>query len=341
MSWLLRPLRGLTSIPVLGAFAAISLQAAEPRVIPDLNLKLMPIPAGTFLMGSPSGEAGRDGNEGPQTRATISHAFWLGQTAVTQAQWRAVMGTTVEDQVGRMLADNTIYDFGRRTMTNRDFIRWRDHWGDHDGVLVGNTADDAPMYWISWFEAVEFCHRLTERERAAGRLPPGYEFRLPTEAEWEYTCRAGTTTATYAGDLKIEGSRNSHDAPILDGIAWYGGNSSVGYTGNGLDTATWKEKQYPGGMAGQHAVATKKPNAWGLYDMLGNVCNWCGDWYSDKLLGGEASDPHGPPTGTFRIERGGSWFGFARWSRAAHRFIEPPGFRDSDIGVRVALCPIQ
>ena len=299
----------------------------------------MPIPAGSFTMGSPPTEAGRTQAEGPQTRVTITHPFWLGQTNVTQLQWRAIMGTGVEEEAQKMLADNAPYDFGPKLghITTREFIRWR----DRGAPLVCNVGDDVPIYWISWAEAVEFCRRLTERERAAGRLPAGYEYRLPTEAEWEYACRAGTTTATYIGDLKIEGSRNSRNAPILDEIAWYGGNSSVGYAGKGYDTANWKEKQYPGGIAAQRSVAKKRANAWGLYDMIGNVCSWCGDWYADTLPGGEVRDPVGPATGTFRVERGGSWFGFAKWERAAQRFREPTGFRDSDIGLRVALCPVR
>ena len=151
------------------------------------------------------------------------------------------------------------------------------------------------MYWVSWEEAVAFCRRLTERERAEGRVPAGYEYRLPTDAEWEYAARAGTTTATYAGELEIKGFAN---APVLDPIAWYRGNSSEGYTGKGVDTSAWQEKQYPGGIAGPRTVATKRPNAWGLYDMLGNVWEWCGDWYSYKLPGGSVSDPTGASCST-------------------------------------------
>jgi formylglycine-generating enzyme required for sulfatase activity len=312
------------------------LRASEPWAISDLHLTLMPIPAGTFMMGSPPTEAGRTQAEGPQTRVTITHPFWLGQTNVTQSQWRAIMGTGVEEEAQKMLADNAPYDFGPKLghITTREFIRWR----DRGAPLVCNVGDDVPIYWISWAEAVEFCRRLTERERAAGRLPAGYEYRLPTEAEWEYCSRAGTTTSTYAGELVIKGRDN---APILDDIAWYSGNSSVGYAGKGYDTANWKEKQYPGGIAAQRSVAKKRPNAWGLYDMIGNVCSWCGDWYADTLPGGDVRDPVGPETGAFRVERGGSWFGFAKWERAAQRFREPTGFRDSDIGLRVALCPVK
>src|SRR5579885_2073123 len=153
------------SILVFMGLGFAALHAAEPWVISDLGIKLMPIPAGTFTMGSPPTEAGRTQSEGPQTRVTISHPFWLGQTAVTQSQWRAIMGTGVEEEAQKMLADNTLYDFGGKLgrITTREFIRWR----DHDAPLVCNVGDDVPMYWINWYQAVEFCHRLTKRERAA------------------------------------------------------------------------------------------------------------------------------------------------------------------------------
>jgi formylglycine-generating enzyme required for sulfatase activity len=195
------------------------------------------------------------------------------------------------------------------------------------------------MYFVSWDEAAAFCRRLTERERAAGRLIAGYEYRLPTEAEWEYACRAGTTDATYAGDLVIKGQYN---VPVLDDIAWYGGNSSVGYDGQGRDTSKWPEKQYPGGTAAQGAVATKMPNAWGLYDMLGNVWEWCGDWYSRTYLGGEVRDPQGAHSDSVRVWRGGSYsYGSPSECRAASRTGAIPTMRVSDLGFRVALGPVR
>jgi formylglycine-generating enzyme required for sulfatase activity len=320
----------------LAAFAFVSLHATEPRIVPDLNLKLMPIPAGNFAMGSPASEVGRSNNEGPQTRVIISQPFWLGQTEVTQTQWRAVMGTDLAEQVQRMLADNTLYGLGgKEQQTLRDYYRLQK---DGSSSLAFNSAGDAPMYFVSWEESVAFCRRLTERERAAGRLPSGYEYRLPTEAEWEYACRAGTTNATYAGNLEIKGKYN---VPVLDEIAWYGGNSSVGYTGKGRDTSQWAEKQYPGGTAAQRAVATKKPNTWGLYDMLGNVWEWCGDYYR-KLPGGEVRDPKGPNSGSYRAWRGGSYsYGPATDCRAAARTASLPSMRVSDVGFRVALCPVH
>ena len=331
--------RGLGFFSALAAFAfvaisAVSLRAAEPRTVPGLGLKLMPIPAGTFTMGSPAAEPGRTADEGPQTRVTISQAFWLGQTEVTQSQWKALMGTDVVEQARRMLADDTLYTLAGKQQTLRDFYKRTKESDPNDG-LVQNAADDAPMYWVSWEEAVAFCRRLTERERTAGRVPAGYEYRLPTEAEWEYACRAGTTEATYAGEMEIKGKAN---APVLDRIAWYRGNSSEGYTGKGANTAAWEEKQYPGGTAAQRAVATKRPNDWGLYDMLGNVWEWSGDWYADKLPGGAVRDPTGATSGSRRVYRGGGWRDSPGLVRAAYRDGDSPGYR-GNLGFRPALAP--
>lgn len=318
-------------------FVFVDLAHAEQRIIPDLNLKLMPIPAGIFVMGSPASEVGRRDNEGPQTKVIISHPFWLGQTEVTQDEWRAVMGTDVAQQVQKMLADDTLYDLGgKQLQTLRDYYRQQKDGSDS---LMFNTAGNAPIYFVSWDEAQAFSRRLTERERTAGRLPVGYEYRLPSEAEWEYACRAGTTEATYAGNLVIKGQ---YFVPVLDAIAWYGGNSSVGYIGKGRDTSSWPEKQYPGGTAAQRAVATKMPNAWGLYDMLGNVWEWCDDRYSRLLPGGKVRDPHGPQSGSARVWRGGSYsYGSPGECRAASRTGAIPTMRVSDLGFRVALCPLR
>jgi formylglycine-generating enzyme len=335
LRWAIRPIIVLTLATVISA----TLTGAEPRNISDLNLKMMPIPAGVFVMGSPANEAGRNRNEGPQTKVTFSYSFWLGQTEVTQGQWRTVMGTEVPTQVQRMLADNRLYFLGeKKKETLRDYYHEQKDGSDS---LIFDVADNAPIYFVNWEEATAFCRRLNERERAAERLPPGYEYRLPTEAEWEYACRAGTTDATYAGNLVIKGQYN---VPVLDAIAWYGGNSSVGYEGKGRDTSKWAEKQYPGGIAAQRIVATKKPNAWGLYDMLGNVWEWCGDGYLDTLPGGEILDPQQPrsESGSGRVWRGGSYsYGSPGECRAASRTGAIATIRVSDLGFRVALCPVQ
>jgi len=292
------------------------------------------IQPGTFLMGSPGTESGRFGNEGPQTRVTLTDGFWLGRTDVTHGQWKTVMGTDLVEQVREALADDTVYDFNGRKTTIRGLFGLKKD--DDPAKILCNTGDNLPMYYVSWHDAMEFCRRLTERERAADRLPEGYEYTLPSEAQWEYACRADTIEATYAGPLQILGQFN---APVLDAIAWYGGNSSVGYEGRGLSAEDWKERQYPGGNAGPRDVATKQANAWGLHDMLGNVFEWCRDWYGD-YPGGSVTDPTGPSSGTSRVLRGGAWFSVARVCRSSFRYKAEPENRGHFVGFRIALTSV-
>ena len=199
-------------------------------------------------------------------------------------------------------------------------------------------GDNLPVDSVSWFDANAFCAEWAK----AARLPSSIAARLPSEAEWEYACRAGTKTALPNGrDIKILGDRN---APALDGIAWYGGNSSVGYIdkGRGVDTSSWPGKQYPGGKAGTHPVRSKAANNWGLYDMLGNVWEWCDDWYGEDYYSrSPAADPSGPSSGSARVSRGGSWLNHARYCRPASRAGPDPGYRDPYLGLRVALVPVQ
>ena len=264
--------------------AAIAVQrAANARSIPDLNLDLVWIAPGDFLMGTPEQslivkwfylarekltkqpnlEAGFD-NERPVTWVTLTQPFWLGRTAVTQGQYQAVMGSNPS------------------------------HF-----TTVGK---DAPVEQLSWDDAMAFCAKLTEREKAAGRLPTGYAYTLPTEAQREYACRAGTE-GPFAGDL--------------DAMAWYGANS--------------------GGTT--HPVGTKAPNAWGLYDMEGDVWEWCRDWYADKLPGGEVTNPTGPSSGRPRVVRGGSWDDPAGDCRSPSRYWRQPVVRYWCLGFRVCLAP--
>jgi len=235
------------------------------------------IPPGTFRMGSPPDEMDRMDWEGPQTAVTISRGFWMGKCEVTQGEYLAVMGSNPSNFTGD---------------TNR------------------------PVEQVSWNDVTAYCAALSERERLAGRIGTNSEYRLPTEAEWEYACRGWTSTRFSYGD--DPGYTN------LTNYAWYDGNS-------GLTT---------------HPVGQKLANPWGLYDMHGNVWEWCQDWFSDRLPGGIAVDPRGPGTGSRRVIRGGCWhfwldWAIARYCRSASRILYVPGLRLIFFGFRVVLAPGQ
>ena len=202
-----------------------------------------------------------DRGEKPATGVTLTQPYWLGATEVTQGQWSAVMGNNPSHFKGSNL----------------------------------------PVESVTYSDALEFCRKVTERERAAGRLPAGYEYTLPSEAQWEYACRAGTT-GDYAGNL--------------DAMGWYSRNS--------------------GGKT--HEVGGKQANAWGLYDMHGNVWEWCLDWYGN-YPGGHETDRRGAPSGTSRVNRGGSWLDLASSCRSAYR-RHSPSLSNLSLGFRLALSPV-
>jgi formylglycine-generating enzyme required for sulfatase activity len=180
--------------------------------------------------------------------------------------------------------------------------------GSNPSWYTGDT--NRPVETVSWYAATNYCAKLTARERAAGRLPAGWEYRLPTEAEWEYACRAGSTNRFSYGD--------DPGYTELANYAWYTSNS--------------------GGTT--HAVGGKLPNQWGLYDMYGNVWEWCLDWYAGALPGGSVTNPQGPATGSFRVDRGGCWDSFPLDCRSANRSWSGPGFLIFILGFRVALVAV-
>ena len=224
------------------------------------------IPAGEFTMGSPKDETNRFDDE-EQVAVTLTQPFGLGKYEVTQGQWKSVMGS--------------------------------EPWKDKDFVKADK---DCPATYVSWGDAKEFCQKLTEIERKSGKLKADEEYRLPTEAEWEYACRAGTETAYSFGNNESK----------LDQYARFDGN-----TNNAAQT-----------------VGLKKPNPWGLYDMQGNVFEWCSNWYDRKLSG--VVDPIGPNGGSYRVVRGGGWRYSLGLCRSADRYLYVPSSRNDDLGFRVA-----
>jgi formylglycine-generating enzyme required for sulfatase activity len=233
------------------------------------------IAPGTFTMGSPASEIDRNTNEGPQTVVTISRGFWIGKYEVTQDEITTLTGT-----------NHTV------------FPSW---------VL--------PVDFATWNVATNYCDTLTATERAAGRLPIGYRYRLPTEAEWEYACRAGATNAIGFGN----GTSLSSSQANFDGGFPYGGAP----TGPFLNSTT------PGGSFA--------PNPWGLYDMHGNVAEWCLDFYS-PYPGGSVTDPTGPATGTTHVLRGGSYLSPGQNCRSAKRDGRSPTLWNFGQGFRVVLA---
>lgn len=263
-----------------------TLAAGTVREFTDMKIKFCYCPPGKFLMGSPRDEKDRgededdtEGEGGKQVEVELTKGFWLGQTEVTQKQWFDVMGTRP----------------------------WRKVDGSPEGTV--KEGDDYAVSYISYEMSLEFCAKLTETDRLAGRLKANERNVLPTEAQWEYACRSGTQTRYSFGD----------DKSRLSEFAWYGA-----FFGGSA-----KDELYA------HRVGQKKPNAWGMTDMHGNVFEWCLDAAQNSLVGGR--DPHveGSAASKF-ILRGGSWYYDVDFQRSASRIFDEPRHRMHYYGFRLA-----
>jgi formylglycine-generating enzyme required for sulfatase activity len=257
-----------------------SLQKAGPELAKlftnTVGMKLALVPAGTFAMGAPADEAGRRDNEGPVHEVVLSKSFYLGLFPVTQGQYEAVMRTNPSRFAG-----------------------------------AGGGGLDYPVESVSWDDAVAFCARLSA---LPGEQQAGRAYRLPTEAEWEYACRAGTTTP-FAFGPSLAGTQACFDA-----LHPYG--------------------EVPRGPAAARTarVGTFAANRFGLYDMHGNVWEWCADWFDAAYYQhAPRQDPPGPAEGAYRVLRGGSWRNHAVTCRAAYRNALAPNQRQPFIGFRVAM----
>ncbi len=245
----------------------------------SIGMEFALIPPGEYMMGSPESEWARASHEGPQHRVRITKPFYLGVYHVTQGEYERVTG-------------------GNPSMLSR---------------VLGHDTSRFPVDRVSWDDAVAFCRKLSAipAERSAGR-----EYRLPTEAEWEYACRAGTTTPFHFGS-------------VMDGRQ---ANSAWRYPRE-------TERQAPS-LRRPTAVGSYRPNAFGLYDMHGNLMEWCADWFDqDYYATSPVNDPTGPASGSHRVYRGGSW-GYGD-CRSARRGFARPGGRGFNLGFRAALVPVD
>jgi formylglycine-generating enzyme required for sulfatase activity len=233
-------------------------------------IQKFPTPAGMVPIPAGSFRMGSDAghdDEKPVHEVTLTYSFWMGTTPVTQEQFQALMGVNPSRFEGAKL----------------------------------------PVEQVSWRDARIYCERLTKQQSMTGSLPTGYEYRLPTEAEWEYACRAGTTTEYNTGDVLLPTQANLDD-------------------------------EDKGGDLGIVPVASYPANAWGLYDMHGNVWEWCLDSYA-AYSAGAVKDPF-VTGGPYRVIRGGGWVSDSNHCRSAYRFNRDPGYTGNSVGFRVVLAPV-
>ncbi len=257
------------------------LQTGWPNSVPTnpSPSSLAWIPPGSFVMGSPASELLRVNDE-VQHNVTLTSGFYMGINPVTQGDYAALTGS-------------------------------------NPSYFAGN--DVAPVESVDWATATAYCASLTAQQQTAGLIPTNWAYRLPTEAEWEYACRAGTTTAFNLGPNLLSGMAN------FNGKEQYVSGSGTVYNSGGLDVGRTV------------VIGAYQPNAFGLYEMHGNVCEWCQDWYGPYPTG-SVTDPTGPGTGTAHVYRGGSWRGYGANCRSAVRYSSYTASNYNVVGFRVVLA---
>jgi len=280
------------------------------------------IPTGTFVMGAPDDELGSDADEWPQHSVTLTKDFYIQTTEVTNQQYRDMAQWAFDNGYCTATESGLLDALDGSTQELLDLDGYACEISYSEGFFtIEPGKENHPVKEVSWFGSVAYCDWLSLQ---AG-LPRAYDhsnwqcdennpymavgYRLPTEAEWEYSCRAGSSTGFSSGQV----TNTECDDPVLDEIGWYCGNAG--------------ESTHP---VGQHL-----PNAWGVYDMHGNHWEQCNDWKDDNYYDTSPdTDPTGPGGGMSRVARGGSWHSVARACRSAARGSGPPDISQGDISFR-------
>jgi formylglycine-generating enzyme required for sulfatase activity len=290
-------------------------------IVDSIGMTLKLVPAGEFQMGSPNCDPDAPSDETPQHRVRITKSFYLGMCPVTLGQFRRFVeaaGYRTEAEQDGEGGWGLDVAFGKWTQSLK--YTWRTPGFDQ--------TDEHPVVTVSWNDANAICAWLSQQE--------GQTYRLPTEAEWEYACRAGSETRYCFGD----------DPKRLPSFAWFAENSGrdVWNSRRVLADSRRDPARYPAEVARQccrsQQVGEKRPNAFGLHDMHGNVWEWCGDWYDAVYYRqSPTGDPRGPDRGAGRALQGGGWYFDSRFARSASRSRGAPEYRISVLGFGVARLP--
>jgi sulfatase modifying factor 1 len=310
---------------------------AAETVTNSIGMNLVLVPAGDFMMGAsedvstsmarfPYAKASWFSGETPRHHVRVNRGFYLGACEVTLGQFLTFYHDAhYKIDSERDTRSNWGYDARNKLVQSRSFVPWRPGW---------QVNFNHPVAYVTWNDATAFCQWLSEKE--------GKKYRLPTEAEWEYACRAGTTTLYYNGN-------NPEQLPTVANVA--DGTAHAHWPNVNLVVITAKEKKksmkmpFPfltarDGYAYTAPVGRYRPNAFGLYDMHGNVWEWCSDYYRDDYYSqSPEDDPHGPESGTEHVLRGGGWYNAAPRVRASDRAKARPDRRFYMWGFRV-VCEL-